>query len=205
MMHHSGYDGVTLAGGRALRMGGGDKALLPLTDKPMLHHVIIRLAPQVRALAINANGSADRFAAFGLPILPDSIPGFPGPLAGILAAMDWCAARGGHTVITVAGDTPFFPSDLVARLDSARRPSAPCLATTPRPDGGLDWHPTFGLWPVELRQSLRQAIDDGARKVLSWAQHHGATSALFAQEPNPFFNVNTREDLIIARQRAKQT
>ena len=204
-MHQTGHFGVILAGGRALRMGGGDKGLRHLNDKPMLRHVVDRLAPQVRAMALNANGPADRFATFALPVLPDSLPGFPGPLAGILAAMDWTAAQGARAVVTVAADTPFFPADLVATFDTARGPSGPCLAATPHRDGGLDWHPTFGLWPVDLRHSLRVALQNGQRKVLSWALQHGATAAVFPSDPDTFFNVNTVEDLAIARQRAAQT
>jgi molybdopterin-guanine dinucleotide biosynthesis protein A len=198
--------GVILAGGLASRMGGGDKALLTLAGRPLLAHVIDRLAPQVAGLALNANGDPARFAGFGLPVLGDSIAGFPGPLAGVLAGLDWAAGQGAECIVTAAADTPFFPRDLVARLCDAAVGQAHqlVLATTPRAGGdlksggrrGVDRHPTFGLWPVALRDDLRGALAGGLRKVVLWSDAHGGREALFAADGGePFFNVNTPADL----------
>lgn len=190
--------GVILAGGRATRMGGGDKGLLPLGDGTLLDRVIARLAPQVSGLALNANGDPSRFASLGLPVLPDSVAGYPGPLAGVLAGLDWAAGEGAETLVTVAADTPFFPPDLVARLEAEARGMAHplVLAATPDPDRGRVRHPTFGLWPVALRDDLRDALGDGLRKVVLWTDRHGGREALFdAPGRDPFFNVNTPDDL----------
>ncbi len=203
--------GVILAGGQATRMGGGDKGLLALGGGTILDHVIARLAPQVGALALNANGDAARFARFGLPVLPDPIAGFVGPLAGVLAGFDWAAGQGAGAIVTVAADTPFFPRDLVARLQEAAQGMAYplVLAATPRGDeetksmsrGGQVRHPTFGLWPVALRDDLRAALEGGLRKVVIWTERHGGREALF-DDGDAFFNVNTPEDLSKARRRA---
>jgi molybdopterin-guanine dinucleotide biosynthesis protein A len=190
--------GVILAGGRATRMGGGDKGLLPLGDTPILARVIARLEPQVSHIALNANGDPARFARFGLPVLPDSIADFPGPLAGVLAGLDWAAGEGAEAIVTVAADTPFFPTDLVTRLQAAAEAQGVpiALAATPDPERGKVRHPTFGLWPVALRHDLRQALEDGLRKVVLWTDRHGTATALFPAEPfDPFFNINTPEDL----------
>lgn len=202
--------GIILAGGLATRMGGGDKALLALDDRPILAHVIDRLAPQVADLALNANGDPGRFAGFGMPVLPDTIGGFAGPLAGVLAGLDWAATQGADTVVSVAADTPFFPCDLVPRLQLAAEGMAHplVLAATPRDDtqetksksrSGLVRHPTFGLWPVALRDDLRAALEAGLRKVVIWTQKHAGREALFDDKGEPFFNVNTPEDLAAAR------
>ena len=206
--------GVILAGGLATRMGGGDKGLLEIGGAPLLQRVIDRLEPQVAGVALNANGDPDRFESYGLPVLPDSIAGFPGPLAGVLAGLDWAAEQGADSIVTVAADTPFFPCDLVPQLllaaEDAPHPLA--LACTPRSgeealkSGGgkrLNRHPTFGLWPVGLADDLRAALEDGLRKVVLWTDRHGAGEALFPAEPfDPFFNVNTPEDLARARELA---
>ncbi|WP_320178227.1 molybdenum cofactor guanylyltransferase MobA [Roseovarius pacificus] len=208
--------GVILAGGQATRMGGGDKGLLPLGDGTILSHVIDRLAPQVAGLALNANGDPARFDGLNLPVLPDSIADFPGPLAGVLAGLDWAAAQGAGTIVTVAADTPFFPRDLVARLlEVAQGMTHPLvLAATPRPDNertrslsrsGLIRHPTFGLWPVALRDDLRAALNDGLRKVVLWTEKHDGREALFDDPGDPFFNVNTLEDLQQARAMRKDS
>ena len=185
--------GVILAGGRATRMGGGDKGLLRLGGRSLLDRVIDRLSPQVADLALNANGDAARFAATGLPVLADSVDGFAGPLAGVLAGLDWAAACGADTVVTAAADTPFFPADLVPRLQLAADGMATPLALAASADGR---HPTFGLWPVALRDDLRAALEGGLRKVVLWTDRHGAGTALFpGADPDPFFNVNTPDDL----------
>jgi molybdopterin-guanine dinucleotide biosynthesis protein A len=188
--------GVILAGGQATRMGGGDKGLLPLGGATLLSSVVTRLEPQVAGLALNANGDAARFDALGLPVIADSIDGFAGPLAGVLAGLDWAAAQGAETVVTAAADTPFFPCDLVPRLllaaEGMTHPLA--LAATPDPKRGTARHPTFGLWPVALRDDMRAALKGGLRKVVLWTQQHDARDALFPDE-DAFFNVNTPEDL----------
>lgn len=180
--------GVILAGGRATRMGGGDKALCDLGGRPLLAHVIDRLATQADGLILNANGDPDRFAAFGLPVVADSVAGFAGPLAGVLAGMDAAAERGARAIVTAAADTPFFPADLRARLEATGFPLA--LAATPGPS----LHPTFGLWPVALADDLREALEDGLRKILHWTDAHGAETAFF-EDADAFFNVNTPGDL----------
>lgn len=203
--------GVVLAGGRATRMGGGDKGLLPLGSSNILGHVLARFEPQVAKLALNANGDPERFAEYGLPVLGDSIEGFAGPLVGVLAGLDWAAEQGAEAIVTVAADTPFFPSDLVARLIvAAQGMTHPLvLAATPRgaqetksmSGSGLIRHPTFGLWPVALRDDLRAALTDGLRKVVIWTEKYGGREALFDEAGDPFFNVNTPEDLEQARER----
>lgn len=190
--------GVILAGGQSTRMGGGDKGLLDLGGGTLLSHVMERLEPQVAGLALNANGDAARFAQYGLPVLPDSIDGFAGPLAGVLAGLDWAAEKGADTIVTAAADTPFFPGDLVPRLllasEGMSHPLA--LATTPDAKRGRVRHPTFGVWPVALRDDLRDALRGGLRKVVLWTEQHEGREALFPVTTfDPFFNVNTPEDL----------
>lgn len=189
--------GVILAGGQARRMGGGDKGLLPLGDGTILDHVIARFKPQVARLALNANGDGTRFDPLGLPVLQDSLDGFLGPLAGVLAGLHWAAEQGADRVVTVAADTPFFPADLVPELllaaESQNKPIA--LART---ENGR--HPTFGLWPVALRDDLETALKDGVRKVVAWTDRHGTAMADFpTTQFDPFFNVNTPEDLALAQ------
>ncbi|KHA53519.1 molybdenum cofactor guanylyltransferase MobA [Sulfitobacter geojensis] len=188
--------GVILAGGQAMRMGGGDKGLLRLGGQTLLDHVIERLEPQVAEVALNANGDPARFSSLRLPVLADSIAGFVGPLAGVLAGLDWAAAQGGDTIVTAAADTPFFPCDLVPQLllrsEGMAHPLV--LAATPDAKRGTARHPTFGLWPVALRDDLRTALNGGLRKVVLWTEQHGGREALFPQE-QAFFNVNTPEDL----------
>ncbi|RGP38733.1 molybdenum cofactor guanylyltransferase MobA [Pseudotabrizicola alkalilacus] len=199
-MQIAGYPGVILAGGLARRMGGGDKGLMLLHGQSLIQQVITRLSPQVQHMAINANGDPARFAAFTLPVLPDLVPGFPGPLAGVLSAMDWAAGLGADAVVTVAADTPFFPDDLVARLQAAGGSAGFSLAATGAATAP-DWHPTFGLWPTALRDTLRRDLLAGQRKVIGWALQNGARPALFGAQDDPFFNINTPEDLVAARLR----
>mgnify|MGYP003629948087 FL=1 len=188
--------GVILAGGQATRMGGGDKGLLRLGQQSILAHVIERLSPQVAGLALNANGDAKRFSDIDLSVLPDSIDGFAGPLAGVLAGLDWAAAHGADTIVTAAADTPFFPGDLVPRLLLASEGMIHplVLAATPDATRGRVRHPTFGLWPVALRDDLRRALDGGLRKVVMWTEQHAGREALFPHA-DAFFNINTPEDL----------
>lgn len=194
--------GVILAGGRATRMGGGDKALHPLGTGTILAQVIARLGPQVDRLALNANGDPARFADLGLPIIADGIDGQAGPLAGVLAGLDWAHGIGAAWVASAAADTPFFPPDLVVRLEAGRASAGMplAMATTPRAGGGSDRHPTFGLWPVALRDDLRAALAGGLRKIVAWTGPHGCAEVRFeGTDPDPFFNVNTPEDLAAAQ------
>lgn len=198
--------GVILAGGLASRMGGGDKGLLQLGGQSLLSRVIDRLAPQVAGLALNANGDPARFDDLGLPVLTDSIEGYAGPLAGVLAGLDWAADQGADCIVTAAADTPFFPTDLVARLQTAGQVMAAplVLAATPDERRGRVRHPTFGLWPVSLRDDLRDALNGGLRKVVLWTDRHGGREALFpVQGDDPFFNVNTPDDLAKAERMLK--
>lgn len=192
--------GVILAGGRATRMGGGDKGRLMLGQQSLLDLVIERLRPQVAGIALNANGDPARFDDLALPVLPDSLEGHPGPLAGVLAGLDWAAEQGADSIISVAADTPFFPKFLAADLQAAAGETPLALAAS-RDEGGKLWRqPTFGLWPVALRDDLRQALKDGLRKVVLWTDQHGAATAEFAADGHdPFFNVNTPEDLAAAQ------
>ena len=185
--------GLILMGGRATRMGGGDKGLLPLGDTTILGHVLDRLTPQVDRVALNANGDPARLAHLNLPILPDGLPDHPGPLAGTLAGLDWAASLGATHIVTAAADTPFLPCDLVPQLLLAGGGSGFALAASP---GGRQ--PTFGLWPVALRDALRTALNDGLRKIVQFTRAHGAGTAAFPDDA-AFFNVNTPDDLVTAR------
>jgi molybdopterin-guanine dinucleotide biosynthesis protein A len=194
---------VILAGGLSSRMGGGDKGLLPLGDTTLLGQVIDRLRPQVGDMVLNANGDASRFDSYALPVVADGIADYAGPLAGVLAGMEWAAARGATHIVSVAADTPFFPTDLVARLVQGRGDAAIALAASMDPKRGQVRQPTFGLWPVALRDDLRAALQDGLRKVVIWTDRHGTAEVLFdGYEVEPFFNVNTPDDLAKARDMA---
>lgn len=198
--------GVILAGGQSTRMGGGDKSLLELCGKTILARVIDRLAPQVELLALNANGNPERFAEYGLPVIADSVEGYAGPLAGVLAGMDWAYEQGADFIVTAAADTPFFPDNLLVALqmahESEKVPLA--MAMTPDPERKFSRHPTFGLWSVDLREDLRAALADGVRKVVQWTEPHGCAKIVFNFEGvDPFFNVNTPEDMKKAEQMLK--
>ncbi len=181
--------GVILAGGLATRMGGGDKCLLPIGGRPLLSHVLDRIAPQVDQIILNANGDASRFSNFNLPVEGDQFDGFAGPLSGVLTGLEWAAAQDGTHIVTVAADTPFFPCDLVPQLLLNANDAGLCLAKSP---SGMQ--PTFGLWPVALRDDLRAALENGVRKVLRWTDDHAAGVAEFSDD-TAFFNVNTPDDL----------
>ena len=187
--------GLVLAGGQARRMGGGDKALIRIGEATILERVLERLSPSCTGIVLNANGDAERFARFGLPVIPDSVAGFAGPLAGILAGLDWLAGHAPQTewLVSAPGDCPFLPRDLVPRLHAARREAGTPLACA---QSG-DWrHPVVGLWQVALREDLRRAVTvDDLRKIEVWTARHGVALADWPVEPvDPFFNVNTPED-----------
>ena len=187
---------VILAGGQANRMGGGDKGRLMLGDQSLIHRVIDRIAPQVDKVVLNANGDLSRFDDLELPVVADSIPNYPGPLAGVLAGMDWAAEHGYEWLISVAADTPAFPLDLVERLTEGNTPVV--LAATPDPERGRLPQPTFGRWQVALRDELRAALHDGVRKIRQWTQAQGESLVLFGEDD--FFNINTPDDLAWAEQ-----
>jgi molybdopterin-guanine dinucleotide biosynthesis protein A len=187
--------GLVLAGGLARRMGGGDKALLRIGDATILERVLDRLTPQCSGVILNANGDPGRFAFTRLPVVADDVPGFAGPLAGILAGLDWAATHepGVSWIASVPGDCPFLPRDMVARLHAARATDRQPLACA----RSGEWrHPVVGLWPVALRADLRHAlVADGLRKIEVWTGRHGIAIADWPTAPvDPFFNVNTPQD-----------
>jgi molybdopterin-guanine dinucleotide biosynthesis protein A len=201
--------GVLLAGGQSRRMfaaqaGGGDKGLLELHGRPMIVHVAERLAPQVGAIVLNANGDPGRFAALGLPVAPDTVEGFVGPLAGVLAGLRWSAANAPEAthIATVSTDAPFIPVDLVARLGDALERSGKPIALA---KSGCEVHPVIGLWPVALAEDLDATLKTGVRKVLHWTDRHGTVVVEFpfiernGRSFDPFFNANTPEELAEAR------
>jgi molybdopterin-guanine dinucleotide biosynthesis protein A len=190
--------GVVLAGGLARRLGGGDKPLRLLGGRTLLDHVMERLRPQVGAVAINANGDPARFAAWGVPVLADTVAENPGPLAGILAGMRWVkrTAPGVSDVVSVAGDTPFLPADFVARLEAARRAEGAAIACA---SSGGRVHPVAAIWPVRLADDLECALGNGMRRIQVFAAEHGLALAEFDAVPiDPFFNINAVEDLAAA-------
>ena len=197
--------GLVLAGGLARRMGGGDKPLKTIGGVTILDRVLGRLCPQCTSLVLNANGDPARFAATGLPVVADDVPDFAGPLAGILAGLDWAAAHAPDIafVASAPGDCPFLPRDLVARLHQARQAENLQLACA----RSGEWrHPVVALWPVALRDDLRDAVtQEGLRKIEVWTARHGVALATWPAEPvDPFFNVNTPEDAAAADRIATQ-
>ncbi len=188
--------GVLLAGGRARRLGGGDKCLLTLAGRPMLSRIIERVGPQVATVVLNANGDPARFSAFGLPVIADVVDGQAGPLAGVLSGMLWAKANVPASIwlVSIATDVPFVPLDLVARLRAAaERDGAPiaCAASNRRT------HPVMALWSLSLADALRHAlIEEGVRKVDAWTARYRVATVEFTADPvDPFFNVNSPEDL----------
>jgi len=197
--------GLVLAGGRARRMGGGDKTRIRIGGKTILERVLARFKPQCVAVILNANGDPARFSDTGLPVVPDTVPGFAGPLAGILAGLDWTAAHAPAItdVASVPGDCPFLPGDLVARLSAAREAAGVPLACA----RSGDWrHPVVGLWPVALRQDLRKAlVEEDMHKIETWTSRHGIAIGDWPATPiDPFFNVNTPADVAEAEGIAAQ-
>ncbi|WP_143598915.1 molybdenum cofactor guanylyltransferase MobA [Pseudothioclava arenosa] len=186
--------GLILAGGRGIRMGGIDKALLPLMGRPLVDHVLTRLAPQLGPIAVSANGNPARFEPWGLPVLRDGFMG-EGPLAGLMAGLGWAEAQGAKALVTVAVDTPFVPADLVARL-ADRGVDLPVVAAS----GGRR-HPTVALWPVSEAPRIAEAFAEGERRL--GAVLSGARSVDFSAAPDPFFNINTPADLDAAELRLR--
>jgi molybdopterin-guanine dinucleotide biosynthesis protein A len=197
--------GVILAGGLSRRMGGADKPHLTLGGLTLLEHVSQRLAPQCHGLILNANGDPSRFERTGIPVVPDSLSGRPGPLAGILAGLEWAATHCPEIewIVSVPADTPFIPEDLVLRLQDARREAGLPLACAV---SGAQVHHAIGLWPIRLRQDLRRAIaEEGMRRLGGWAALHGYAEAAWSAEPvDPFFNINTPEELAQAKALLRQ-
>jgi molybdopterin-guanine dinucleotide biosynthesis protein A len=188
--------GVVLAGGLARRMGGGDKSMRRIGGRTILDHVLERLGPQCDGLLLNANGDPARFARLGLPVVADPVADYPGPLAGVLAALDWTAANepGVEWVVSVAGDCPFLPRDLVDRLQRARVAEDAELAVAA---SGGQTHPVIGLWKVALRGELRDAlVGEDIRKIDRWTARYPLATVSWPTEPvDPFFNANTVDDL----------
>src|SRR3974390_704105 len=195
--------GLVLAGGLARRMGGGDKARIEINGITILDRALATLSPQCPRMIINANGDPKRFADTGLPVISDNVSGHPGPLAGVLAGLDWLAAQklGIEWIVSVPGDCPFLPDDLVERLHAARRAQTVRFACA---RWGKWRHPVVALWPVALRQDLRKAlVDEHLRKIEVWTTRHGVAIADWPDEPvDPFLNVNTPEDVARAEQMA---
>ena len=192
----AGCFGIILAGGLARRMGGVDKPLIEIGGAPILTHVIRRLGPQCAGLVLNANGDPARFAGFGLPIAPDEVDGFAGPLAGVLAGLDYVAASFPDVplAVSVPADTPFIPHDLVRRLHSARAATGADIAVA---SSGARAHHAIALWPVALREALRHAlVKDDVRRVSAFIERYRHALAHWRDEPfDPFFNINRPEDV----------
>ena len=196
--------GLVLAGGLARRMGGGDKALIMIGGAAILNRVMGLLRPACAEIILNANGDPARFARYHLPVIPDSVPDFAGPLAGILAGLDWAAENRPDLawVASVPGDCPFLPEDLISRLHETRRNAGLPLASA----RSGDWrHPVVGLWPVALREDLRHAlVKESLHKIEAWTARHGVAIAHWPAKPvDPFFNVNTPEDTAEAERLAQ--
>jgi molybdopterin-guanine dinucleotide biosynthesis protein A len=195
--------GVLLAGGLARRMGGGDKPMRQIAGRTILERVIARLTPQCDGLILNANGDPARFASFGLPVIADTVENFPGPLAGILAGLDWAAINrpGVEFILSAAGDCPFLPRDLVARLHQARIAQGAQLAVAAS-DGQS--HPVIGLWSVGLREELRHAlVVEDIRKIDRWTARYKLATVEWPADPlDPFFNANTVDDIAAAERLA---
>ena len=207
MIEHQQIAGVILAGGLSRRMGGKDKGLVELAGKPLIAHVHERLAARTSAIVVNANGDPARFAMLGLPVQPDTVPGFAGPLAGILAAMRWSASNHGEArfLVSVAADTPFFPPDLVTRLQ-ANHDGSDDMITLARSNGQC--HPVFALWPLALADAVEAflAIDEN-RKVMQFIggyRYLAIDFPLTAKGHDPFFNINEPSDLALAESMAQE-
>ncbi|MDQ8698766.1 molybdenum cofactor guanylyltransferase MobA [Hyphomicrobium sp. LHD-15] len=196
--------GVLLAGGLSRRMGGGDKALLPLGGQTLIAQAAKRLAPQVSSLVINANGDPSRFKALALPVVPDDLPDYPGPLAGVLAALRWHARETptARAVVSVSADAPFVPLDLVARLANALPTNTPTPVSVAQSHGRR--HHVIALWSLECTGAIEAALTRGERRVEAIVDRLGAVAVPFpdfdaaGRGIDPFFNINTPDDLAFA-------
>ena len=202
--------GIVLAGGLSRRMGGGDKGLLMLGDTSIIERVIDKILPQVGSLAININGDSSRFPDYKLPIIPDSIKGYLGPLSGILAGMEWAFKNGNRYIATVAADTPFLPDDLIKRLHAmvkSKNLNIGIAASRILSGDDVFIHPTFGIWEVALKDDLRDALANDTRKIMFWAKKFKLDYYYFDTSDklsDPFFNINTPDDLEEAKYRLKK-
>ena len=197
--------GVILAGGQAQRMGGIDKGRLKIGDASILEIIIKCLSFQLDKIVLNANGDLTRFSDLEIDVIPDTIKGYVGPLAGILTGLRFAEQNGFSSILTVASDTPFFPVDLLSKLSnvSPQQRALISIAATKQKDK-LIRHPTFGLWSVSLADDLEKNIHAGLRKIVLWADRHSAKTILFpSSEYDPFFNINTQGDLEDAQRRIK--
>ena len=202
--------GIILAGGLSRRMGGGDKGLLMLGDTSIIERVIDKILPQVGSLAININGDSSRFPDYKLPIIPDSIKGYLGPLSGILAGMEWAFKNGNRYIATVAADTPFLPDDFIKRLHTmvkSKNLNIGIAASRILSGDDIFIHPTFGIWEVALKDDLRDALANDTRKIMFWAKKFKLDYYYFDTSDklsDPFFNINTPDDLEEAKYRLKK-
>jgi len=202
--------GIILAGGLSRRMGGGDKGLLMLGKTTIIERVIDKISPQVGSLAININGDSSRFPDYKLPIIPDSIKGYLGPLSGILAGMEWAFKNGNRYIATVAADTPFLPDDFIKRLHAmvkSKNLNIGIAASRILSGDDVFIHPTFGIWEVALKDDLRDALANDTRKIMFWAKKFKLDYYYFETSDklsDPFFNINTPDDLEEAKYRLKK-
>ena len=202
--------GIILAGGLSRRMGGGDKGLLMLGKTTIIERVIDKISPQVGSLAININGDSSRFPDYKLPIIPDSIKGYLGPLSGILAGMEWAFKNGNRYIATVAADTPFLPDDFIKRLHAmvkSKNLNIGIAASRILSGDDVFIHPTFGIWEVALKDDLRDALANDTRKIMFWAKKFKLDYYYFDTSDklsDPFFNINTPDDLEEAKYRLKK-
>ena len=202
--------GIILAGGLSRRMGGGDKGLLMLGKTTIIERVIDKISPQVGSLAININGDSSRFPDYKLPIIPDSIKGYLGPLSGILAGMEWAFKNGNRYIATVAADTPFLPDDFIKRLHTmvkSKNLNIGIAASRILSGDDVFIHPTFGIWEVALKDDLRDALANDTRKIMFWAKKFKLDYYYFDTSDklsDPFFNINTPDDLEEAKYRLKK-
>ena len=202
--------GIILAGGLSRRMGGGDKGLLMLGETSIIERVIDKISPQVGSLAININGDSSRFPDYKLPIIPDSIKGYLGPLSGILAGMEWAFKNGNRYIATVAADTPFLPDDFIKRLHNmvkSKNLNIGIAASRFLRRDDVFIHPTFGIWEVALKDDLRDALANDTRKIMFWAKKFKLDYYYFDTSDklsDPFFNINTPDDLEEAKYRLKK-
>ena len=202
--------GIILAGGLSRRMGGGDKGLLMLGKTTIIERVIDKISPQVSSLALNINGDSSRFPDYKLPIISDSIKGYLGPLSGILAGMEWAFKNGNRYIATVAADTPFLPDDFIKRLHTmvkSKNLNIGIAASRFLRRDDVFIHPTFGIWEVALKDDLRDALANDTRKIMFWAKKFKLDYYYFETSDklsDPFFNINTPDDLEEAKYRLKK-